>query len=704
MRRRARAASIPRTARRRGRLPRSAAVRGSARRAGSCPARPRHAARRDHRQRRRRRLRLGQGGDFRERGLDRAGTRLVRHGMQRRAALALVLHEPRDRHPVLRQAQRDVRQHARLVGHLDPEVERRAQVAARQALELPPARVILQEPRPGRADDRDHVGDHRGRRLEAARARAFERDLPNRVALQHHGVERPVDCSERMVPVDERRLDAHVELPVDERRGADESHRHLELARRADMILCDVLDAFELDVLERRPRAERDSCEDRHLRGGGGAVHVLRRVGLREAESLRLRERVGVLGALFHLREDEIRRAVDDAEDAVDVCRDEGLAQHLDHGNRRAHRRLEPKLHAALGGGGEELRSAACDELLVRRDDGLTGTQELEHVVAGRRDAAHQLGDERDGGVVADRRELVGQDAVVGDVLPLAFRIAHERAHDPKPVSSRALYVVGALCEQAGDGAADVAVAQQRDRDVNGRHAVSASPKRSCTARTARSTSAARTTHETRIDDVEMISMFTFASASASNMSAATPGWLFIPAPINETFAMSGSHVTPAAPMSPASSPRIRSATGTSSFGSVNEMSVCPAAETFCTIMSTLTPASARSRNTRAAMPGWSGTPRIVAFASDVSCAIPEMIARSSDSSWLTTRVPSASENDERTCSRMPWLRAYSTERSISTFAPPAERSSISSYVTVSSLRASGTIRGSAVYTPSTSV
>ncbi len=52
----------------------------------------------------------------------------------------------------------------------------------------------------------------------------------------------------------------------------------------------------------------------------------------------------------------------------------------------------------------------------------------------------------------------------------------------------------------------------------------------------------------------------------------------------------------------------------------------------------------------------------------------------------------------------MPWLRAYSTERSWSTPAPDAAISSISSNETMLSLRASGTIRGSAVNTPATSV
>ena len=115
---------------------------------------------------------------------------------------------------------------------------------------------------------------------------------------------------------------------------------------------------------------------------------------------------------------------------------------------------------------------------------------------------------------------------------------------------------------------------------------------------------------------------------------------------------------------------------------------MCPAAETFWTIMSMLIPASASGRKTRPATPGWSGTPRMVTFASPVSCATPEMIACSSMSSSLTIHVPSSSWNDERTWSFTPWLRAYSTDRSISTRAPDADSSSISSYETDFSLRA----------------
>ena len=73
-------------------------------------------------------------------------------------------------------------------------------------------------------------------------------------------------------------------------------------------------------------------------------------------------------------------------------------------------------------------------------------------------------------------------------------------------------------------------------------------------------------------------------------------------------------------------------------------------------------------------------------------------------SSSATTRVPAPSSNELRQCIRTSWFRAYSTERSCSTFAPDAAISSISSNETIASLRASGTIRGSAVKTPATSV
>ena len=107
-------------------------------------------------------------------------------------------------------------------------------------------------------------------------------------------------------------------------------------------------------------------------------------------------------------------------------------------------------------------------------------------------------------------------------------------------------------------------------------------------------------------------------------------------------------------------------------------------------------------------MPGRSGTCAIVSFASLVSCVTPEMIAcsiaGSSISASDSTHVPVSHVKLERTWMGTPWFRANSTDRNASTRPPVAAMSSISSYDTRSRLRAPGTMRGSALNTPATSV
>ena len=133
-------------------------------------------------------------------------------------------------------------------------------------------------------------------------------------------------------------------------------------------------------------------------------------------------------------------------------------------------------------------------------------------------------------------------------------------------------------------------------------------------------------------------------------------------------------------------------------------MSVVPCSDVFCTMVSTLTARSARARNSRAAMPGLSGTPVTVTLASEVSWVTAVTTACSMDGSSSTTQVPGSQVKLERTCSGTSWLRANSTERSARTRPPLAAMSSISSKLTRASRRASGTMRGSALNTPDTSV
>ena len=89
-----------------------------------------------------------------------------------------------------------------------------------------------------------------------------------------------------------------------------------------------------------------------------------------------------------------------------------------------------------------------------------------------------------------------------------------------------------------------------------------------------------------------------------SNIVAATPGLVCMPAPVRLTRPIPVSVTTPCAPISATSASTVVVAADTWSCGKVKLMSVAPASETFCTIMSTLTPASASERNSLAATPG----------------------------------------------------------------------------------------------------
>ena len=138
--------------------------------------------------------------------------------------------------------------------------------------------------------------------------------------------------------------------------------------------------------------------------------------------------------------------------------------------------------------------------------------------------------------------------------------------------------------------------------------------------------------------------------------------------------------------------------------GTVKEMSVVPCNEVFWTMVSTLTFRSARARKRWAATPGRSGTPVTVTLASDVSWVMAVTTGCSMDTSSSTTQVPGSQVKLERTCKGTWWLRANSTDRRDRTRPPLAAISSISSKLTRGRRRASGTIRGSVLKTPETSV
>src|SRR3954451_25186521 len=102
-----------------------------------------------------------------------------------------MLQQPRDRDVPLGESFGDPREDARPVLDLEVEVERRAMLARLEPWERPPRGVVLEEAGAHRPDHADHVRDHSGSGLDAAGAGPFERDLADRVALEHDALNAP---------------------------------------------------------------------------------------------------------------------------------------------------------------------------------------------------------------------------------------------------------------------------------------------------------------------------------------------------------------------------------------------------------------------------------------------------------------------------------------------------------------------------------
>ena len=235
-----------------------------------------------------------------------------------------------------------------------------------------------------------------------------------------------------------------------------------------------------------------------------------------------------------------------------------------------------------------------------------------------------------------------------------------------------------------------------------------------CSTRTASSVSSSSISTETLISLVEIACTLMPRSASALNISAATPVWLFMPMPTTEILATLASVMTRLKPILSLRSSSSAWVRASSALGTVKVTSVSPLSRpTFWMIMSTLIPASPSGVKISATAPGRSGTRVSTTRASFLSCAIPVTVWRSMFSFSMISSI-SASEtiivpgsvsaagapsptNELSTCRRTLRFIARLTERVCSTFAPTEASSSISSNVTYLSLRARATMRGSVV-------
>ncbi len=165
-----------------------------------------------------------------------------------------------------------------------------------------------------------------------------------------------------------------------------------------------------------------------------------------------------------HAVEDEVRRAVDDAQDALDPVARERIAQRADDRDRATHRRLVVQLRADLPGRLEQLGPVRRQQSLIGRDDVSARGEGLEDEGARGLEAAHELDDDVG---TEDERLGVGREQLARDGrVARRIEIAHGHARELDAGADAGGELVLVRQQLVGDLGADAARAQQGDAEV----------------------------------------------------------------------------------------------------------------------------------------------------------------------------------------------------------------------------------------------
>ena len=176
-----------------------------------------------------------------------------------------LLHDRLDRHPVRGQHLGDQRQHARFVGDLQMQIERRDDVRDDRQLHHLLRRACRRDHRA------DNVPEHRVAVCGPPAPGAGHRDLGDRRRLDSHSVERPVHRGKRVARIQERGVHADRKPTADALGGADQLEPEAQLARVFHVVGGDLANPLVADLVQvhwtRRTRAARGSPSSRRRRG-----------------------------------------------------------------------------------------------------------------------------------------------------------------------------------------------------------------------------------------------------------------------------------------------------------------------------------------------------------------------------------------------------------------------------------------------------
>ncbi len=275
-----------------------------------------------------------------------------------------MLEDGREADPLAAEDGRHLRQHARLVADGQPQVVPAGQVGHGQhrgPLQRVGEDVHLPGRQGGRAQgDVDQVGDDGAGRRPAAGPAAVEQGVADGVPVHADGVEPAAHVGQHVAGVDQRRVDPQRQpvagRPLADRQQLDDVP---QLAGQADVERVERVDPLGPHVRLQHPPVERQPGQHGQLLGRVPAADVHGRVGLGEPDPLGLGQRPGVRPAVLrHLRQDEVARAVDDADQGVDPVGDQAVDQGRDDRDAAAAAGLEGDRDALPAGQGEQLRPA----------------------------------------------------------------------------------------------------------------------------------------------------------------------------------------------------------------------------------------------------------------------------------------------------------------------------------------------------------
>ncbi len=299
-----------------------------------------------------------------------------------------------DRHVVVAEDAGDGGEHARLIQHVDADVEGAGEVSGVHALQRRVAAeghvVTTAHAVARRVQD---VAEHRRGRRRAAGPLAQPHEGAADRALDEHRIHGPVHRREGVLGGDHRGVGPTRDAALAHALGhAEQLDDVAGTCRELNVDRAHVRDALARDLLAVEHRSEGERGEDLHLGRRVERFHVRGGIGFGVAELLGfLQDGVVVAAFAGHLGQYEVRRAIHDAHDPFDALPRERRTQGAKDGDTAGDGRFVEEVSAVLVGEPGEGRAALGHQGLVGRHDRDAVSKGRLYVGASRIEPAHQF-------------------------------------------------------------------------------------------------------------------------------------------------------------------------------------------------------------------------------------------------------------------------------------------------------------------------